>query len=150
MERFFNIWFSKINISNSLKLKILDKYTSPEMIWALKENELEEIGLKEKAIKEILDKNTRKQAEEEEKFILNNGIYVINCKEKIYPEKLKKIKNTPAVLYAIGNYSLLNEKSVAIIGSRLPSNYGKKIAIEAGREMSNNGIAVVSGLAKRN
>ena len=128
MERFFNIWFSKINISNSLKLKILDKFTSLEMIWALKESELKEFGLKEKAIKEMLDKNTRKQAEEEEKFILNNGIYVINCKEIIYPEKLKKIKNRPAVLYAIGNYSLLNEKSVAIIGSRLPSNYGKKIA----------------------
>ena len=42
---------------------------------------------------------------------------------------------------------MLEEKSIGIIGARKASNYGKKIAFETARELSNLHINTVSGLA---
>ena len=43
-----------------------------------------------------------------------------------YPEKLKNIYDPPRKLYVIGNEQILNRKSIAIVGCRNCSDYGKK------------------------
>ena len=45
-----------------------------------------------------------------------------------YPFYLSQIKNPPSRLYVIGNEEILRERSMAIVGCRECSNYGKKIA----------------------
>ncbi len=65
-----------------------------------------------------------------------------------YPERLKKIKNAPELLYVQGNKELLNKRAIAIIGTRKPSEYGKKVAKEFAKELSKKGICIVSGLAE--
>lgn len=46
-----------------------------------------------------------------------------------------------------GNIELLEEDNVGIIGSRNASNYGKKIAFETAKELSDLNINTVSGMA---
>ena len=77
----------------------------------------------------------------------NDEIKVIDKDSLLYPEKLKAIKNPPNILYCIGNTSLLSRKSVAVIGSRKYTLYGKIVAQMVGKELANAGIPVVSGLA---
>lgn len=77
----------------------------------------------------------------------NDEIKVIDKDSLLYPEKLKAIKNPPDILYCIGNTSLLSRKSVAVIGSRKYTLYGKIVAQMVGKELANAGIPVVSGLA---
>jgi len=50
----------------------------------------------------------------------------IHIEDKIYPNDLKKIKNPPEVLYAIGNIKLLKKKKVAIVGTRKASELRKR------------------------
>lgn len=69
----------------------------------------------------------------------------INSKE--YPEKLKKIYDPPQKLYVLGNKNLLNQNGVAIVGSRKATPYGKKVAYNLAKELSGNGLIVISGLA---
>lgn len=64
-----------------------------------------------------------------------------------YPKLLRKIKNPPKKLYVMGNENLLNEKSVAVVGSRNMSEYGKKITKIIVKELSEAGICIVSGMA---
>lgn len=56
---------------------------------------------------------------------------IIQKQDKKYPERLKYIKNPPEKLYIKGNENLLNQNSIAIVGSRTCSDYrqenGKKI-----------------------
>lgn len=66
---------------------------------------------------------------------------------KFYPDRLKKIKNAPAQLYVEGNYELLNVDSIAIVGTRKCTSYGKKYAAKFAKELSQKGICIVSGLA---
>lgn len=65
-----------------------------------------------------------------------------------YPEKLRIIDNPPQKLYYKGNIDLLNKDSIAIIGSRVNSEYGKKMASKFSKELASYGLVVVSGMAK--
>ena len=56
------------------------------------------------------------------------NVIKINIESKYYPEKLKRIDNPPKELFCIGNLELMRAKSIAIIGSRDYSNYGKRAA----------------------
>lgn len=71
----------------------------------------------------------------------------IKIEDKDYPKRLLKIKNPPQRLYIEGNEELLNNKSLAIVGSRKCSEYGIKYAKEFTKEIAENNITIVSGLA---
>ncbi len=74
-------------------------------------------------------------------------IQQIKYKDEEYPEKLRKIKNPPQTLYVVGDATLLNKQSIAIVGSRDASEYGKKYTALFSSSIANSNIAVVSGLA---
>ena len=64
-----------------------------------------------------------------------------------YPERLRQIRNPPKQLYCMGNVSLLHEVSVAVVGSRKYTVYGKTVALMIGRRLAECNVPVVSGLA---
>jgi len=62
---------------------------------------------------------------------------------------LKGISDPPLVLYVKGNLDCLYAKrTVAVIGTREPTEYGREVAESFGRLIGARGITVVSGLAK--
>lgn len=71
-------------------------------------------------------------------------IQEININDEIFPEKLRKIKNPPAKLYAIGNAKLLNKPSLAIVGTRHITEYGVKNCEYFAQKMVEENIPVVS------
>lgn len=73
---------------------------------------------------------------------------IIYQAEKNYPEKLNKIYAPPAKLYLLGDESILNKPSIAIIGCREASDYGKKVAFRFAYELAKQGIVIISGLAR--
>lgn len=81
------------------------------------------------------------------KYFYNEDISVITEDSPNYPNSLKVIKKPPEKLYCIGDISLLKRKSVAVIGSRKYTLYGKIVAQMVGKELAKAGIPVVSGLA---
>jgi len=72
---------------------------------------------------------------------------IIYQDDKEFPKLLKKIKKVPETLYAQGNIKLLNKPSIAIVGSRNYSDYGKRMTKLFTRELVNEGFVIVSGLA---
>lgn len=72
----------------------------------------------------------------------------ISIDSKEYPEKLKEIANPPKELYYIGDIGLLATDSIAMVGTRTPSIYGKKMAHEFGLSLALAGVTIVSGMAR--
>lgn len=68
--------------------------------------------------------------------------------DPLFLESLKKIKSPPKVLYFIGNLELKNKFLFAVVGTRTPSDYGKKVVIEFVKTLTEAGFVIVSGLAK--
>ena len=73
---------------------------------------------------------------------------IIYQAQKKYPEKLNKIYAPPTKLYVLGNENILNKPSVAIIGCRNASSYGKRVAFKFAYDLAKKGIVVISGLAR--
>ena len=74
-------------------------------------------------------------------------IYEIDKTDEDYPQNLLKIKNPPQKLYIKGNKKILNNLSVAMVGSRDSSSYGEYYAKKFANEISKIGITIISGLA---
>lgn len=145
----FWIWFSRLEkITNMQKEKLLIKYKTPSKIWNLKETELQGCKLlKDEEIKEILDVRFRENLDKYCKYMAQNDIRVITIFDECYPKSLKNIYDKPIILYAKGNIKLLKEKSIAIVGARKCSEYGKEIAKKLAYNLSSNNMCIVSGLA---
>lgn len=142
------IWFDYNDISFAKVEKILCEFSEISHIFLkekVKNANLDEIDsdLKEKLLKVDLEKFREKVEDELYKFGLNAVTFV----SKSYPEKLKNIDNPPLVLYIKGDESLLNKKSISIVGTRKPSDYGKIVCEKFTKELSSAGLVTVSGLA---
>jgi len=74
------------------------------------------------------------------------NIREILISDKEYPAPLKEIPQPPEVLYLKGNL-LPGEPCFAVVGTRLPSAYGKQAAIEISQNLAEAGLTIVSGLA---
>lgn len=73
---------------------------------------------------------------------------IIKISDEVYPKGLMNIKDSPQKLYVEGNWSLLNKPCLAIVGARKATEYGRKMAKKFARELSREGICIVSGLAE--
>ena len=78
---------------------------------------------------------------------MNKKIKTIKINNKLYPEKLRKIENPPKQIYILGDEKILNDFSIAIVGCRLCSEYGKKMAQSIAYNLAKYQINVISGLA---
>lgn len=65
-----------------------------------------------------------------------------------YPVFMKETPDPPLVLYLRGEASLLHHPSIAMVGTRVPSGYGKKVGEILASELSSAGYTIVSGLAR--
>ena len=65
-----------------------------------------------------------------------------------FPEKLKNIPTAPFAIYVKGKLPDPNIPSVAVIGARMCSDYGRFMARQFGRDLAIAGIQVISGMAR--
>ncbi|NLZ87970.1 MAG: DNA-protecting protein DprA [Clostridiales bacterium] len=65
-----------------------------------------------------------------------------------YPPLLDCIPDPPDVLFYRGHMPLISGKSVAIVGSRRETRYGREQAYQIAAELAQNGIVIISGLAR--
>lgn len=76
------------------------------------------------------------------------NINIIDRLDSQFPIKLKNIPNAPIILFYKGNYdAILNENSIAIVGSRKAKEEGLKLSYDMGKCFGSRGYTVVSGLA---
>ena len=75
-------------------------------------------------------------------------VKVINWHHPTYPPRLKEISDPPPLLYLRGEILPEDERSVAVVGTRKATAYGREVATVLARDLARNGVTVVSGLAR--
>lgn len=88
-----------------------------------------------------------KAAEREIAFALKNEVQILSLFDEKYPAKLKAIADSPLVLYGKGSLDKFDQIHIAVVGTRRPTSYGRKVAAEFARRFGEVGVTVVSGLA---
>ncbi|MCR5558359.1 MAG: DNA-processing protein DprA [Butyrivibrio sp.] len=86
--------------------------------------------------------------EKEAKKLADKGIIFVPRIDERFPDKLKNILNAPFALYLKGELPNPSKPSVAIIGARMCSEYGRYMARNFGRGLALAGVQVISGMAR--
>ena len=144
------IWSSKIpEVGPILWKRLLEEFSDMETIFASSSKDLEKVkGIGRKTAEKIGDPKYKQHLEKQVEELKKRKIKVIGITDSDYPEKLKSIYDPPICLYVRGNSKLLQEKSIAMVGSRNPSNTGKKVARKLAYDLAKLHIHVVSGMAR--
>jgi len=88
------------------------------------------------------------EVEKEINKIDKMGGDLITILDEGYPFLLKKIYDPPIILYKIGQIKKDDENSLAVVGTRKPSEYGKKQTEIICKDISERNITIVSGMAR--
>lgn len=88
-------------------------------------------------------KNTHRRSNTIQKYrqkvleeLEERNMKILSKTNKFYPKRLLNIHNPPSKLYIEGNYKLLNSNSIAIVGTRKCTEYGKKYSAKFAKELS--------------
>ena len=76
----FDVWFSRVEISNKQKLELLSYY-EPEQIWNMNRKKLNYIGLDDITISKILDRQYRDNVDDYFKYLKNHRIHLVTMKD---------------------------------------------------------------------
>ena len=149
-SKYYWVWLSRIEgLGCKRIISLLEKYKNPENIWKLKREELQAInGIGKQLAEKILDEKYKTGLDTYMKYIEKNNIDIITILDKDYPDKLKNIYDPPAYIYVKGNKDILNKFGIAIVGCRLSSTYGEKMAKSFAYNLAKYNINIISGLAR--
>jgi DNA processing protein len=126
---------------------LLDYYKSAKNVWHLSKKELINTGISQKMADSFTLHIKSFKANVYFKELDKMGIGIVLQDDAAYPENLKGIDDAPFSLYYIGDIKKIGGNTVAIVGSRKMTSYGREIAQKFSSELSVLGIVIVSGLA---
>lgn len=133
-------------MTNTRHKKLRAILGNSEAIWHASVPELIKSGLDEKTALEL---STWRSQNSPEKIIDNLSqlqINTITLDDKNYPELLSQIPDAPLVLFFRGSLSALQNPSIALVGTREPTAYGKQITESLTFSLAPH-LTIVSGLA---
>ncbi len=91
---------------------------------------------------------SKSAAEDEISLCAKKQIQLVSFLDDDYPKLLAHTNDPPPLLFCMGNTSLLNLNSVAIVGSRNASANGLRFAYKIAKNLSEHKQVVVSGFAR--
>jgi DNA processing protein len=129
--------------------KLLEKFGSAENVFHATRSELESLRLRAETVESILKREFHEKAVEELNKIQEIGGDVLILDDGNYPFLLREIADPPITLYVKGDWAnCFDAPCVGVVGSRRCSTYGANASEMLSRELAENGVCVVSGLAR--
>ncbi len=129
--------------------KLMKYFLSPANVISSSLSELENVeGIGEKRARIIWDNLKNVDIETELKLIEEHQIKIVTFNDSDYPVILKSIYDPPFLLYMKGEFLYRDDLSIAVVGSRKATPYGRMAAEKISRDLVSMGITVISGLAR--
>lgn len=146
-EKTFWIGLSKIDgLGAQTFCDLLKVFGNPRNIYAASFQQLKAVVADHIATEISRGLNEDALAESMHWLSLENN-FLVTLADSYYPKSLLEITDPPPVLYAKGKLGLLNQPSIAIVGSRNATSQGEENAEAFAKGLSSFGLCIVSGLA---
>jgi DNA processing protein len=153
IERELPYWLAFHKVSAGIKprktLKIYEALGSMKAAWEANYGELRALDLLSSEI--INNFITRRQAIDPAELLESvklSEVDVYSFYNSKYPAALREIIDPPLVLFVQGSYAVEDiPHSVAVVGTRKPSSYGRGLAKDIARGLAQNGATIISGMA---
>lgn len=140
--------FTKVPYIGTVRLRLLEKrFGSLSEAWSAGEDELREAGLDERAARSLVQRRGKIDPDAELALLERHDCSAITWHHAEYPARLKEIDDAPPVLFVKGELTPQDERSVAVVGTRRVTAYGREVAHRLSRDLAQSNVVVVSGLA---
>ncbi len=126
---------------------LLNYFKSAKKVWNLSKSDFAQIGLSMKIADKFIAHRNSFDLEKYLKDLAEKEIFAVTKFDDRYPDNLKQIDAAPFVLYVRGFLKKSDSRSVAVVGTRMMTAYGREVAQKLAGELSDYGITVISGLA---
>ena len=141
--------FSRVPGTGRAKFRLLERhFRSLGEAWSASQAELISAGLDAKTAQRTTSRRSTIDPDAEMRALEQNDVRAITWHDDEYPARLKEIYDLPPVLYVRGRLQPQDERSVAVVGTRRPSAYGREAAHRMAYDLASAGVTVVSGLAR--
>ncbi|MEP0986478.1 DNA-processing protein DprA [Ekhidna sp.] len=121
--------------------------SATEVFRAPKSKLLKIPGVGEKMAKAVKEASPFKEAESIVYSSEKIGAEILHYSNPLFPKRLKQIPDAPSIIYKKGHGDLNPQKSIAIVGTRKATSYGKNITDKIVSDLSVLGVTIISGLA---
>lgn len=148
-SRIYWIGFNMVRGIGAVRMRqLLDFFGSIETAWNAPAEGLLTAGIPKKVVENFILMRSKIDLERVMQTIKEKEIKVFTIEDADYPRRLKEINQPPPVLYVKGSINVEDEWAVAVVGTRRVTPYGRQVANELAMFLANNGITVISGLAR--
>ena len=127
---------------------LVDYFGTPEAVFQAKDRDLMEINGITAKTAEKLRAVAAASVDAELRAVEKQEIRIVTYWDDEYPQNLRQIFDPPAVLFVKGCFKESDRFAVAVIGTRVPSEYGKSMTAKLSRDLAKRGLCVVSGAAR--
>jgi DNA processing protein len=126
--------------------RLLSSFGTPDRIFSASASSL--AAVVDRRIAAAIAANTRDDVITQTAVWLADGNnHLVTLADDTYPKALLEVPDPPPLLYVKGRLDLLDQPSMAIVGSRNATAQGKKDAESFARTLADGGLCIVSGLA---
>ncbi|MBI4215928.1 MAG: DNA-protecting protein DprA [Chloroflexi bacterium] len=127
---------------------LLNHFGTLKQAWQARDNELYAAGLEARSVQAIVSHRPGISPQVEVEKLERAGISALTWEDPAYPARLKETQDPPPVLYLRGNLTPADEWSVAVVGTRRATVYGREATERLAGDLARSGITIVSGLAR--
>src|ERR1700744_6231606 len=107
--------------------KLIEHFGNAVTVFRAKEKALLAAGVKKASAAAIVGFRGEQVLQDELRLLEKKGIRLLFFTDPEYPRRLLGIAAAPPLLFYCGNADLNAEKIVAVIGTRLASDYGRQV-----------------------
>jgi DNA processing protein len=141
--------FGRVPAIGRARFAVLEShFGSLEDAWQASPADLQRAGISGNALSALLAARDGISPETELERLDRLGVQALTWQDETYPAKLKEIYDRPPVLYVRGTLTAADEWSIALVGTRRATAYGRQAAEELAIGLARNGITISSGLAR--
>ena len=126
---------------------LLDVCGTAEAAWHAPIQQLQAAKLDRRTIENFLQARHSIDPQREWERTQAAGVQVLTWEDSAYPAALRNIDGSPPVLYLRGRLTSQDEWTIALVGTRRASTYGREVAQVLATELARQGVTIVSGLA---
>ena len=127
---------------------LLNYFGNPQIAWGAPPEALRKAGLSDKIVENLIATRDSDKLDQAWELIETQGISVMIQTDETYPKRLNEIDQPPPVMYKQGDLIADDEWSVAIVGTRRVTAYGRQVAENIAGSLARNGLTIISGLAR--
>ncbi len=136
-------------VGSTLLDRLLERFGSAREVLLASPDSLSEVeGVGVGLIRNLRSQEFREQAEQTIATCAKLNVDILLPQDSRFPRLLKEIPDPPSVLFVRGGFEQRDALSVAIVGTRTASQYGRSQAERFARVLARSGLTIVSGLAR--